>query len=126
MDWITDQIAIGNFVNAREIPPEIDAVLCLAGECVRNCGDVVDVLTVPLHDGAGNSPRAIEQAIWFIGDVVKSGRRILVHCQAGRSSSVAIVAAYLVSTEGLDSNAALKLISARRQFYLSPGIKEIL
>lgn len=29
MDWITEQIATGNYIDAQQISPEIDAVLCL-------------------------------------------------------------------------------------------------
>ncbi|MEW6429349.1 MAG: dual specificity protein phosphatase [Thermodesulfobacteriota bacterium] len=58
-------------------------------------------------------------------DSVSNGEKILVHCRAGRSRSVCIVAAYLVKHAGLTRTAALELMQSQRGIYLSPGIEEI-
>ena len=125
MDWITDQLAIGNFVDAESLPDGIDAVLCLREDCCDGRTDV-DALSLPLLDGPGNDPRDIEDALDFIHEVVTSGQRILVHCHAGRSRSVVVVARYLMQSKGLTAQAALDLIASRRDIYLSPGIDELL
>lgn len=125
MDWITDQIAIGNFLDAQSLPEEISAVLCLLEDCCHDRTDV-DALCLPLIDGPGNDPTDIHDAINFIGEIVSAGERILVHCHAGRSRSVVVVARYLMQSRSLTAQAALDLIAVRRETYLSPGIDELL
>ncbi|KAL4269137.1 protein-tyrosine-phosphatase [Pleurotus pulmonarius] len=49
-------------------------------------------------------------SISFIQNELDKGRGVLVHCQAGMSRSVAIVAAYLMYTKNLDVQGALELI----------------
>lgn len=127
MDWITDNIAIGNFVDAREVKKgEVDAILCLIDDCCSEDNEDFDVVAIPLVDSAGNDPRSLKDAMDYIDDVVRSGERILVHCHAGRSRSVCIVARYFMITEGITSHQALARIEAKREIYLSPGIEEIL
>jgi protein-tyrosine phosphatase len=125
VDWITDHIAIGSFLEVQSLPDGIDAVLCLREDCCETRSDV-DVLCIPLIDGPGNASRDIDDALAFIEEVVNAGQRILVHCHAGLSRSVVVVARYLTRTRGLTTQAALDLISARREIDLSPGIEELL
>jgi len=127
MDWITDQIAIGNFRDAREVTPEeVDAILCLREECCDDAQPELEILCLPLADGAGNHRHYLDEAVDFIDDVVSRGDRVLVHCHAGRSRSVCIVARYFIQKCGMTSPQALELISAKREIYLSPGIEEVL
>ncbi|TBU39843.1 hypothetical protein BD309DRAFT_928271 [Dichomitus squalens] len=53
-------------------------------------------------------------AITFIQAELDKGKGVLVHCQAGMSRSVAIVAAYLMVTESLDAESALEVIRKAR------------
>ena len=125
MDWITEQIAIGNYLDAESLPAGIDAVLCLREDCCDGRTDV-DALCLPLLDGAGNAPQDINDALDFIHEVVTAGQRILVHCHAGRSRSVVVVARHLMRSRGLTVQAALELIASKREIYLSPGIEDLL
>lgn len=125
MDWITEQIAIGNFSDARALPAGIDAVLCLIDNCCDERVDV-DAVSVPLVDGPGNDKESVEEAIEYLSEVVDAGRRIMVHCHAGRSRSVVIVARYLVSRKSMTREQAMALISSKREIYLSPGIDDLL
>ncbi len=127
MDWITPQIAIGNYLDAQNAKEEeVDAILCLKPNCCDETNDTFDIACVPLVDGAGNSYQDFDEAIAFIDDVVSEGDCILVHCHAGRSRSVSIVARYLMLKQGMTREGALKLIGSKREIYLSLGIEEIL
>ena len=127
MDWITDHIAIGNFIDAKNASKnEIDAILCVKPECCSEDNSIIDVMCLPLVDGAGNDRRYFNDAVDFIDDVVSSGERILVHCHAGRSRSVCMVARYFMVKKGMTSHQAIEKIEAKREIYLSPGIEEIL
>ena len=127
MDWITNNIAIGNYLDASvdDLAFQVDAVLCLKENCCNEDRTDVDVLCVPLIDGSGNNPRDIREAVQYVRDIISANERILVHCHAGRSRSVAIVARYLTETTGISRQAALDLISSKREIYLSDGIDEI-
>jgi protein-tyrosine phosphatase len=124
MDWITDQIAIGNYIDAIECASDVDAILCLKLNCCDTRTDI-DVLCFPMNDGPGNKKENILDAVEYISDVVSSGGKILVHCHAGRSRSVSIVAAYLNKYEGQTINQALSTIASKREIYLSDGIDEV-
>ncbi|KAJ7666010.1 hypothetical protein DFH06DRAFT_1268219 [Mycena polygramma] len=61
-------------------------------------------------------------AITFIQAELDKGRGVLVHCQAGMSRSVTIVAAYLMYTQNIDPQAALDIIrQARPNIDPNPG-----
>ncbi len=124
MDWITEQIAIGDAFDAKNHAPQFDSILCLLSDC---CGERIDIdgYCVPLHDGPGNSREHVLAAIDFIAAQVENGLRVLVHCRAGRSRSVCIVAAYLMRHKGFSRKQAISAITAKRQICLSAGIEEI-
>jgi hypothetical protein len=86
VDWITRQIAIGNFVDASAagVAEDVDAVLCLREGCPCELRDDVDALYLPLKDGPGNTKDDVRRALQFINVVVDAGDRILVHRVAGR------------------------------------------
>ncbi|KAJ7689404.1 hypothetical protein B0H17DRAFT_937233 [Mycena rosella] len=61
-------------------------------------------------------------AITFIQSELDKGRGVLVHCQAGMSRSVTIVAAYLMYTQKIDPETALDIIrKARPNVEPNPG-----
>jgi hypothetical protein len=124
MDWITEQIAVGNFVDALLLPPEVDVVLCLKPGCCEHREDV-EMLYIPLIDGSGNNPARYIEAVAFIQQCVAERKRILVHCHAGKSRSVCMVARYFMESEGITREAALARVSDKREIYLTPGIEEI-
>ncbi|KAH9946860.1 hypothetical protein B0H21DRAFT_778859 [Amylocystis lapponica] len=53
-------------------------------------------------------------AILFVEAELEKGRGVLVHCQAGLSRSVTIVAAYLMYSLNIDTDAALEMIRQKR------------
>lgn len=54
--------------------------------------------------------------IAFIQAELDKGRAVLVHCQAGMSRSVSIVAAYLMYTRKIDPQESCKMIRSKRWF----------
>lgn len=124
MDWITDQIAIGDAEDAVKNAAAVDILLCLTRGC---CEDRCDAngCCISLHDGPGNVRGHVLTAIEFLAESVAKGLKILVHCRAGRSRSVAVVAAYFMKHRGLSQSQALTFIGEKRQYLLSPGIEEI-
>lgn len=56
----------------------------------------------------------IARAIPFLQATVDAGKRVLVHCQQGRSRSVSLVVAYLMATENLSFDEALESVQLAR------------
>ena len=72
MDWITSQIAIGNFIDAKNASPiDIDAILCLKTGCWEENDDPFDILCLSLKAGIGNTQRDVTEAIVFIEDAMQ-------------------------------------------------------
>jgi atypical dual specificity phosphatase len=127
MDWITENIAIGNFIDAQNASTvKLDAILCLKPECCDEYNEDFAVLCLPLIDGSGNETRDFDDAVDFIDDAVSNDERVLVHCHAGRSRSICIVARYFMIKHEMTSHEALERIKTKREIYLSTGIEEIL
>ena len=127
MDWITEHIAVGSFIDAQHADPDdVDAILCLIADCCDEDDVRFDVLNLPLVDGPGNDSRRVHEALAFVHDAVSNGKRILVHCHAGRSRSVCIVVRYLMTYMGRPRQQAIAMVQAKHDIYLSPGIEEIL
>lgn len=124
MDWITEQIAIGDAEDAVRETESVDILLCLTRNCCENRCDA-NGCCISLHDGPGNVRAHVLTAVDFIHESVTKGLKILVHCRAGRSRSVAVVAAYFIKYQGFSKSQALATIGAKREFLLSPGIEEI-
>ncbi len=127
MDWITENIEIGNFLDVEQASSEeLNAILCVKTDCCSEDNTEFDIMCMPLIDGVGNDKRYLNDALDFIHDVVSNGEKILVHCHAGRSRSVCVTARYFMVKQGITSHQALEKIRAKREIYLSPGIEEIL
>ena len=63
MDWITDNIAIGNYLDAMKSASEVDTILCLKPGCCDEDRTDVEIFCIPLKDGAGNRKKDIENAV---------------------------------------------------------------
>lgn len=124
MDWISEHIAIGDAEDAVKHAGEVDILLCLTRDCCEHRCDA-NGCCISLHDGPGNVRAHVLTAIAFLAESVAKGLKILVHCRAGRSRSVALVAAYFMKHHGLSRAQALTLIGKKRDYLLSPGIEEI-
>jgi len=117
--WMSDNVAVTNFYTAHSDlrSSEIRAVLCLdadlrGGSAAERGLEVVEV--IGLVDGE-NSPVVFSEAVESLATLVKRHGKVLVHCRAGKSRSLAVAAAYLVRSEGLSPDAALTKVCERRE-----------
>lgn len=130
MNWITEHIAIGNFIEAEEADLSslgIKSIVCLngmqSGQTPQEWG--VDARRVfELRDGGGQ--RQYLEAIDTVGIFEKDFPKVLVHCQMGLVRSVIVVAGHLMKTEGLSADEALAFVASKRNCELLDGMAEFL
>lgn len=121
--FITEEFAIGDADDARSITTEkFDATVNVAIDL--NICDKVDPEIrnffvkrhkVGLIDGNGNDPLTFVAAVVLLHSLVKNGRRVLLHCQAGASRSVMVGAAYIAAKGYTSLDDALDQIMSVRK-----------
>jgi protein-tyrosine phosphatase len=133
MDWITDEIAIGNFAESQDVAllkaSRIRSILSLDGSLDRQHAaelGVAEVVGYPLIDGPGNDLRVMEFAVADLESLVRRLSPVLVHCHAGRSRSVAVVAGYLMRRHDISADEAIRRVSARRESSVAPALLDLL
>src|SRR5262249_21783797 len=94
MDWVTDEIAIGNYLEAQDTTllrrEGIRSVLCLdrtLQEQDAGSSGLEAIRCVPLEDGPGNDARLFRRAVDALTGLCQGGGPVLVQCHAGRSRS---------------------------------------
>jgi protein-tyrosine phosphatase len=133
MDWITDEVAIGNYLEAQDTAllraSRFRSVLSLDGTLTPGQAadlGVEEVVVIRLLDGPGNDLFTFRRAVAAVTELVENRSPVLVQCHAGRSRSAVVVAGYLVRALGLDPEEALAQVSARREICVTRGLEELL
>jgi protein-tyrosine phosphatase len=133
MDWITEDLAIGNYVDAEDDAvlrsSGIRSIICLNDHLrgVSAESRQLDSLeNFNLKDGPGNDPEMFRRAVESVARAVRRYPKVLVHCHAGRSRSVIVVAAHLIRVHRWSSQEALTYVTARREAAITPGIESLL
>lgn len=130
MDWITTEVAIGNYIEARDeqlqLQCRFNSVLCLDGKSATQGNPDRERVVVKLEDGPGNDVRTFLHAVNELLRLSQSHAPVFVHCHAGRSRSVVVVAAYLMKTRGLDAQEAFAQVADKREVAVTPGLLQLL
>jgi protein-tyrosine phosphatase len=131
MDWITDRIAVGNYLEAQDA--ELlwrEAIGSILGLLPQPEGfappGAMPFRRIPLIDGAGNDLFTFRLAVDTLAALLAEAPPVLVHCHAGRSRSVVVVAGYLVRHGGMPAEEALAHVTARRQTAVSAALEDLL
>lgn len=112
--YILDNVAIGNSQDSNSVKNgQFDAILNVAIDL-----DIKDEFKwrhkIGLLDGPGNHPDMMIAAVLVLHALVNSGKRVLVHCHAGKSRSVMITSLYVSIAKNLDFDTVLKQVMAQR------------
>jgi protein-tyrosine phosphatase len=81
-----------------------------------------DWLCCEMRDGPGNDARTFSRIVESLTLMVGGTPPVLVHCHAGRSRSIAVVAGYLVRREDMAPRAAFDYIAQRREIAVQPEL----
>ena len=130
MDWITENVAIGNYVDGEDealIEREgIRSILCLDCRLAPPPGLKVRRHVVDLVDAPAKQLDAFMKAVQLLERLVAEASPVLVHCHAGRSRSVVLVAALLMRAKGLTPEDAIAFVSKKREAAITPGVEQLL
>ena len=118
-DFITDRLAIGDV--ASRSTDGFCAVVSLLSSAPFDeqykappVPEGVPVLLIDQRDGSDGLEQHLDSACSFIAEHIAKGC-VLVHCGAGLSRSVSVVAAYLCRYAGMSLAEAVNFIKERRQ-----------
>ena len=113
MHFVREQLALGSRADAESAPllaaAGISAVLSL--EPTRKAIAARQFL-LPIEDRVPLLEESLGQAFDFLDRAIEKGDKVLLHCEMGISRSPAILAAYLVVSEGLDADTAIATVQA--------------
>jgi len=133
VDWITDRVAIGNYLEARDAvllkQHGFRSAMSLDGTLAERDAaplGLAEVASYPLIDGPGNDLRVFRFAIDDLRRLAASFSPVLVQCHAGRSRSVVVVAAYLMEATAITPEEAIALVAARREINITPALVALL
>jgi protein-tyrosine phosphatase len=133
MDWITDEVAIGNYLEALDgsllKQHGFRSVLSLDGTLTEQHAaqfGLAEVVSYQLIDGPGNDLRVFCFAIEDLRRLAASQSPVLVQCHAGRSRSAVVVAAHLMKCCGLNLREAISLVASKREISVTPALLDLL
>lgn len=136
MDWISDRIAIGNHLEARDADlirrHGLRSLLSLDGSVSESEAVALgldDIIAIPLIDGPGNRPGQFRRAVnclIALADPANGLMPVLVHCHAGRSRSAAVVAGWLMLTRGFSPDAAIAHVARIRDIAVEDALLQLL
>src|SRR5580704_14351230 len=118
MDWITDKIAIGNYLDAKDSEliskEKIASILSLDGGLLgmkpQELG-VRRIETNKLEDNSKNHPETFLAAVRLLQKMVLDSSPVMVQCHAGRSRSVIVVAGFLMASSGITAKEAIAKVA---------------
>jgi predicted protein tyrosine phosphatase len=121
LSWIADDLAIGGRILDHEWQVLAKAGVGAVLDCRAEASDPVEILErhemvfrrIPTPDSGNFTPDQVVDGVAWIEEQWTAGRRVLVHCQAGKGRSVLMGAAAL-TRRGMSPDDALTLVRSRR------------
>ena len=123
MDWMTEQIAVGNVDDALKMQQleeeEVTAILSLYWFPAPISDQAVVQRQVVMEDGPGTSVELLHEALSALDDLLPD-HKVLVHCMEGLSRSPFIVACHLALRMKIGLLDAIDLIRNKRRISIHP------
>jgi len=121
-DEIDDAVVMGALPFARDVPAlQRLGVGAVVNTCEEYAGPVaayaragIVQLRIPTFDFTPPTLEDVMRGVEFMQQQIGQGRRVYVHCKAGRARSGTVVLCWLIAARGLTPDAAQDLILERR------------
>ena len=114
MDFILENLAIGDYQEALQPPSDIDALLCVAEE-KDTSGTKLKYHKVPIVDMQPIPTEQMREAVRWIEQNV-GPHKIMVFCNAGVGRSPSVVVAFLCCVLGYSFGEAVEYVAVRRPY----------
>lgn len=121
-DEIDEHILMGALPFASDVPRLQQAgVGAVVNTCDEYAGPLkayrdagIEQLRIPTVDFTSPSLAHVEMGVGFMQQQIARGRRVYVHCKAGRARSGTLVLCYLIAVQGMTPEEAQRKILRRR------------
>lgn len=115
MIFILNNLAIGNYKDALNPSPDIQAMLCVASE--KDITDPAGILyhKVPIIDMQPIPVTQLKESVQWIREHI-SEYRILVFCNAGIGRSTSVVVSYFCCVLGYSFGHAVEYVATRKPY----------
>ncbi len=121
-DQIDDFVWMGAMPWARDVPAlQRLGVGAVVNTCEEYAGPVaaygdagIEQLRIPTIDFTSPALEDVVRAVTFMQQQIRLGRRVYVHCKAGRARSGTVVLCWLIAARGLTPEQAQDQILQRR------------
>lgn len=121
-NWVDEHVAFGSLPTAADMGRlAAEGVGAVVNMCEEYAGDAatmaslgIEQLHLPTLDYHCPDEAALLRGVDFMQAQVRSGRRVLVHCKAGRGRSAIMVLCYLMATRRIGRVDALGILKAAR------------
>jgi atypical dual specificity phosphatase len=120
-DWVDDDVLLGALPFPADVPKlKSIGIGAVINTCCEYAGPLelyaqagIETLYIPTIDFTPPSIEDLRTAVAFMHAQIAKGRKVYVHCKAGRGRSATVVMCYLIS-KGMTANAAQKLLLEKR------------
>ncbi len=121
-DWVDDHVMVGALPSGRDLQRlyrmGISAIVNLCEEYAGNGARLSALgfiqLRLPTLDYHRPCAEDIARAVEFITQQIAVGKKVYIHCKAGRGRSVTIALGYLMATRQIDSHQAYQWLRSIR------------
>lgn len=130
-DEVDPNVVIGAFPFARDVFALADAGIgAVVNTCEEYEGPVeqyekydIRQLRIPTVDFTHPSFDDVQSAVNFMVEQIDDGRKVYVHCKAGRARSATVVLCWLIQTQGLNAQEGQELLLRSRP-HVNPRLVE--
>ena len=121
-DEVDDDIVLGAFPFARDVEKlAAIGVRGVVNTCEEYCGPVegyqqhdIEQFRMPTVDFTHPSLEDVTAAVAFIETQVSRGRRVYIHCKAGRARSATVAICWLMKSRGITKEEGQKILNQAR------------
>ena len=129
-DDVNEHVVLGALPFESDVENLADVGIgAVVNTCVEYGGPVnaykefgIEQLRVPTTDFTHPSLQSVEKAVDFMEQQIENGKRVYVHCKAGRARSATVVACWLIKRFQMTANDAQQLMLKVRP-HVNPKIE---
>lgn len=129
-NWVDEHVAFGSLPSVADLRRlATEGIGAVVNMCEEYAGDAatmaslgIEQLHLPTLDYHCPDEAALLRGVYYMQAHVRSGRRVFVHCKAGRGRSAIMVLCYLMATRRIGRVEALGILKHARP-HLARGIE---